>query len=241
MNLSERIRSLIANPLTAPEIHSKMPGVDIKLIRGLLQRMVIVGIAKRIGDKRPYQYQVARPLKQQNRGFDLKVVTIAQKIRDELKVQNMSPAEVGAALGMTASEAYKHMRDMVPGNYLCKMGDGKYMWLKDPKRPMTSTEKSAKEKARQADKNAKRRAVLASQPPRVRHPKISPLTVKKVAETQCNKPAQTVDEWLKAGGVIDRSPTVPKFERLTAEEISQVSHRQRSIVTVNAGRSYLTA
>lgn len=241
MNLSERIRSLISEPLTAAEIHKKCE-IEVDLVRGLLQTMVKLGIAKRIGDKRPYQYQLARPLKQQNRGFKLNdKKNISQEIRDQLKVKNMAPAEIGAALGITTEKAYQHMRDMLPGGYICKMGDGKYMWLKDPKQPLTPDQKAAKAEAKREKRKANRRIAAALSPKRIRHPRMTPLTVKKSANPQCDKPAQTVDEWLKAGGVIDRSPTLPKFERLTAKDIAKGIYRQRSIVTVNAGRSYLTA
>jgi len=69
VNTSENIRSLISLPLTAHEIHAKMPEVDLKLIRGCIQRMVATGIVRKIGESRPYSYQLARKLKRTNRGF----------------------------------------------------------------------------------------------------------------------------------------------------------------------------
>ncbi len=51
---------------------------------------------------------------------------------------------------------------------------------------------------------------------------------------------QTVEEWIKAGGVIDRSPTVPKFERLTADEIESAPYRQKISASTISTRSYLS-
>lgn len=40
-----------------------------------------------------------------------------------------------------------------------------------------------------------------------------------------DRPKQSVEDWLKAGGKIDRSPTAHKFERLTKAEIESGAAR----------------
>lgn len=236
MNLSERIRSQIGNPLTAPEIHSKMPDVDIKLIRGLLQRMVIVGIVKRIGDKRPYQYKVGRGLEIHKRGTDL---NITAQVRSCIKEHGpISPDGIAKITGIKVREVRARITEMKKRKFIEADANGLIVFLRDRITPST---RMADSERRQRDRL---RMKLARQKASQSRPAQStPMTVVnlKGKPEPKNVVAQTVDEWLKAGGVIDRSPTVPKFERLTADDIAQVGYRQRSIVTVNAGRSYLTA
>lgn len=206
---SERIRSLIVEPMTATEVSERL-AVRVKLVRGLIQTMLRLGIVTKVGDKRPYQYQVSRELKEQNRGFGLKSNT-SQKIRDLLKKEDMKPAQICRELGLKSDRAYQHLRDMIPGGYIVKNINGTYRWLKDPAPPMSEEEKNRK-------KNERRRAQRAANPPRPVRRTTMPIVIRK-AQPQCTKPSQTVEEWEANGGVIDRSPTQSRFERLTTEDI----------------------
>jgi hypothetical protein len=209
---SERIRSLIAEPMTAAQVSESL-AVRVKLVRGLIQTMLRLGIVTKVGDKRPYQYQVSRELKEQNRGFGLKSNT-SQKIRDLLKKEDMTPAQICRELGLKSDRAYQHLRDMIPGGYIAKNVNGTYRWLKDPAPPMSEEEKNRK-------KNERRRAQRAANPPAprpIRRASTMPIVIRK-PQPQCVKPSQTVEEWLANGGVIDRSPTQSRFERLTTEDI----------------------
>ena len=61
--------------------------------------------------------------------------------------------------------------------------------------------------------------------------------VKEKAEPKAVK-AQTVDEWLAQGGVIDRSPTPLPFERLSQADID-MSYRAASTAQLRTTRTYL--
>lgn len=221
MNKSERIRSLISSPKTAAEIQQSV-GVPIATIRGILQRMVIVGKVDRIGCKKPYKYQ-------NSKGYTLDKKNVAQLIRDQLKIKQMAPAQVAALIGVTTERAYLCMRDMVKTGILAKGGDGTYIFVREPKKPMS------KEEAREK-KNAARRVGNNGQR---RYP-VKPYTViapKKIKE-EYTGPKQSVEDWIKAGGKIDRNPTIPKFERLTAEDIAATPFRPSSMQG-GTSRAYL--
>lgn len=234
MNKSERIRSLINEPMTSAEI-SESIDVRVKLVRGLIQTMLRLGIVTQIGDKRPYKYQVARELKEQNRGFGLKSNT-SQNIRNTLKIQELTPAQIASKLSLKTDNVYQHMRDMIHSGYIAKNEDGTYQWIKDPAPPMTEQERLAKRRERDRLK----RAAHASTPrPKVRHERMVPITIKKPVEDANGKPAQTVDEWLAEGGKIDRSPTPVRFERLTKQDIASHDYRGRPSAVQRVARSYL--
>lgn len=163
----------------------------------------------------------------------MKSTNVSQAIRDQLKVNQMTPAEIGAALGITTERAYQHLRDMIPGAYICKMGDGTYMWLKDPKKAMSQEEKEEKRRER----NIKRRVA------RQLNPTVSaPHRVKSAGPKKAEAafvPGETVDEWIKAGGVIDRSPMTNKFKRLTAEDIDRNRRGPSPFWKIKVSRAYL--
>lgn len=135
-------------------------------------------------------------------------MSTAEKIREQLKIRQMAPAEIAQTIGITTERCYQGLRDML-GTYVAKMGDGTYMWLRDPKKAMTDEEKNAKRRARK-----KPEAPKVSQSIRQR-----PIQIRRAPVVSYEGPRQSVEEWLAAGGVIDRSPTQSRFERLTTDEI----------------------
>ena len=220
MNLSQRIRSHLSSPKTAADVHSIIGG-DLSLIRGCIQTMVRVGILDRTGDKKPYRYKVARCLKEQNRGFNLTEISFAQKVRDVLKSGRMSDVEVALRLESTRRKVGDTIREGADKGFILAHPDKTYSFLRDPvkKIPISHEERNR----RKAEHNRLKRAK-----------KSSPIEPKPI------QPCQTVDEWVAAGGVIDRSSTKPKFERLTHEDI--ISSNINPVSTyARAGRSYLSS
>lgn len=208
------------------EIHAAMPDITRQEMFGCLQRMVARGIIIRHGT-RPHTYTLGRPLLPQNRGSKPGMST-AEKIREQLKIRQMAPAEIAQAIGITTERCYQGLRDML-GTYVAKMGDGTYMWLRDPKKAMTDEEKNAKRRARK-----KTEAPKVSQAIRQR-----PIQIRRAPVASYEGPRQSVEEWLAAGGVIDRSPTQSRFERLTASDIGGADWRGRPMMPNRASRNYL--
>lgn len=236
MNISARIRSLISQPMTAAEIHHKMPDVPIPLIRGLLQTMLHRGLAHRIGDKRPYQYKIGRGLEIHKRGRDL---NITQQIR--ACIRHNGPISAHGINEKTAIDL-RHIRSRISElkkrKFIEMDEKGCYVFLRESKNPPELTPDERKEKARELKARQRRRqeALRESKRP----PKSTPMTVvaiKAKPEPKVTR-AQTVDEWLAAGGVIDRSPTPLPFERLSRDDID-MSYRARSTVMARTARSYL--
>lgn len=238
MNISARIRSLIGYAMTAAQIHELMPDVDVKLIRGCIQTMVRVGIADRIGDKKPYQYKVARSLKPQKRGFRTVIVTLAERIRNLLEANGpMVNAQVAEAIGEPPKETSRAMFDMKRRGYIRRSDDGSFTFVSHPPKrvyltPAEYTAKIAAEKRKRESRIAIAKSKLAI--------KSKPMTVVKAKEKPEPMPvkAQTVDEWLAEGGVIDRSPTPLPFERLSRADID-MSYRAASTAQLRTTRTYL--
>lgn len=233
MNKSERIRSLIIKPMTAAEIHTEMPDVPIPLIRGLLQTMLHRGLAHRIGDKRPYQYKVGRGLEIHKRGTDL---NITAQVRSCIKEHGpISPDGIAKITGIKVREVRARITEMKKRKFIEADANGLIVFLRDRITPST---RMADSERRQRDRV---RMKLARQKAAQSRPvKSTPMTVVnlKGKPEPKNVVAQTVDEWLKAGGVIDRSPTPLPFERLSRDDID-TSYRARSTVMARTARSYL--
>lgn len=207
--------------MTAAEIHSQMPEVSLALIRGCIQTMVKVGLVTRIGSNKPYSYQVARSLKQPNRGFDLTKVSFAQQVRDALKAGPNRAVNIAEMLGSTSQKVGETLRENRKSGFCKSIGDGMYEFVYDPTpKPLMS---KADRAARQADYR-KRKAEEAGReykPNPLKAHKDSPnrqYTVIK-PKTIDDRPTPSTEDWIKAGGVVDRSPTRSPFERLTVEDI----------------------
>lgn len=190
--------------------------------------MVRVGLVNRLGDKKPYTYQVARSLKQQNRGFDLSKVSFAQQIRDILKNGPKTSKEITAILGSDGTKVGYALRECLNRAQVRRTEGGLFEFICDPVIP----EKMSKEERRNRQAEyRKRKAEEAGReykaiPTRRRKDSANnQYTVIKPKNVVDLSGHQTVDDWIKAGGVIDRSPTLPKFERLTSQEIESVKYK----------------
>lgn len=234
MNISERIRSLIISPLTAAEIHINIPDVDVKLIRGLLQTMLHRGLAHRIGDKRPYRYKVGRGLEIHKRGTDL---NITAQVRSCIKEHGpISPDGIAQITGIKVREVRARITEMKKRKFIETDENGLIVFLRDritPSTRMADSERRQRDRVRM--KLARQKAAHG------RPAQSTPMTVVnlKGKPEPKNVVAQTVDEWLAAGGVIDRSPTPIPFERLTASDIGDLGWRGRPMMPNRASRNYL--
>lgn len=237
MNISARIRTLISHPMAAAEIHELMPDVDVKLIRGCIQPMVASGVMHRVGDKKPYKYQIGRCLEIHNRGRNL---NITQQVRDYVRAHApISSDRIAIGTGFELKVVRSRVNEMKKRGMLVRDENGLYSIGRElicP--PSTRTAEDKRRDARDASRRrrARERALRESKRPK----ESTPMTVVKVKEKAEPKSvkAQTVDEWLAEGGVIDRSPTPLPFERLSRADID-MSYRAASTAQLRTTRAYL--
>lgn len=223
MNLSERIRSCLSSPKTAADVHSTIGG-DLALIRGCIQTMVKVGLLQRIGEAKPYRYQVARQLEHKMRGKNRMVVSKAQQIRDWLKEHGPATnAQVSAGVEMKAKASSKTLCDMRKRGYVSRSEDGYFAFVADPEPVQGMSEDERREANRINNKRKRDRAKKAAAKAVKRAP--DKMTISMPKPTNIQVKAQSVDDWLKQGNKIDRSPTPSRFERLTHEDIVNGARR----------------
>lgn len=237
MNISARIRSLISNAMTAAEIHELMPDVDVKLIRGCIQPMVASGVMHRVGDKKPYKYHLGRGLEIHNRGRNL---NITQQVRACIRHNGpISADRIQIETGIKMKDVRSRISEMKKRKFVIQDGRGLYSIgreLKCKPSERTEEEKHIANAEAQLRRRKRARALRQSKRPK----ESTPMTVvkaKEKAEPKAVK-AQTVDEWLAEGGVIDRSPTPLPFERLSRADID-MSYRAASTAQLRTTRTYL--
>lgn len=238
MNISARIRSLIANPMTAAEIHELMPEVELNLIRGCIQTMVSSGMMDKANEQRPYKYQLGRGLEIHNRGRDL---NITQQVRACIRHNGpISADRIEIETGIKLSDIRKRISEMKKRKFITQDANGLYSIGRELKcKPSERTEEDKRQANAEAQLRRRKRAKALRESKR---PKEStPMTVvkfKEKAEPKVVK-AQTVDEWLAKGGVIDRSPTPLPFERLSRDDIASGMFRASSTAQIRTTRTYL--
>ena len=228
MNLSERIRSCLSSPKTATDVQSIIGG-DLALIRGCIQTMVKVGLLQRIGEAKPYRYQVARQLKQKLRGVEKTMaVSQAQQVRDWLKANGPARnAEVSKGTGFPPKQCSRILSYMKRYGCVSQDDERKYHFVRDAiqMQAMTADEKREANARNNRTMRARIRAIQQQEIANSKKPDAMTIKVKRDPQPIDNSPRQTVDEWLKAGGKIDRSPTEHKFERLTKADIEAAAVR----------------
>lgn len=227
MNLSERIRSCLSSPKTAADVHSEIGG-NLALIRGCIQTMVKVGLLERIGDSKPYMYRVARPLKQKLRGVEKTMaVSQAQQVRDWLKVNGPAAnAAISKGTGFPPKKCCKIMSDMKRYGCVTQDSDRVYHFVRDPipMQSMTADEKRAANARNNRTMRSRIKAIQQQEIANSKKPDAMTIKVKRQVVVD-DRPKQSVEDWLKAGGKIDRSPTEHKFERLTKADIEAAAAR----------------
>lgn len=232
MNLSGRIRSCLSSPKTAADVHSEIGG-NLALIRGCIQTMVKVGLLERIGEAKPYRYQVARQLKPKLRGVEKTMaVSQAQQVRDWLKANGPAKnAEVSKGTGFPPKQCSRILSYMKRYGCVSQDDERKYHFVRDAiqMQAMTAEQKREANARNNARNNRSMRsrikAIQQQEIANARKPDAMTIKVKRDSQPIDNSPRQTVDEWLKAGGKIDRSPTEHKFERLTKADIESAAAR----------------
>lgn len=228
MNLSERIRSCLSSPKTAADVHSEI-GSNLALIRGCIQTMVRVGLLERIGDAKPYRYRVARPLKQKLRGVEKTMaVSQAQQVRDWLKANGQAKnAEVSKGTGFPPKQCSRILSYMKRYGCVSQDDDRNYHFVRDAiqMQAMTAEEKREANVRNNRTMRSRIKAIQQQEIANARKPDSMTIKVKRDPQSTDNSPRQTVEEWLKAGGKIDRSPTEHKFERLTKADIEAAAVR----------------
>ena len=227
MNLSERIRSCLSSPKAAADVHSEIGG-NLALIRGCIQTMVKVGLLERIGDYKPYLYRVARPLKQKLRGVEKTMaVSQAQQVRDWLKANGPAKnAEVSKGTGFPPKQCSRILSYMKRYGCVRQDDDRKYHFVRDAiqMQAMTAEQKREANARNNRTMRARIKAIQQQEIENSRKPDAMTIKVKRHV-VEDDRPKQSVDEWLKAGGKIDRSPTEHKFERLTKADIESAAAR----------------
>lgn len=228
MNLSERIRSCLSSPKTAADVHLEIGG-DLALIRGCIQTMVKVGLLERIGEAKPCRYQVARPLKQKLRGVEKTMaVSQAQQVRDWLKVNGPAKnAKVSKGTGFPPKQCSRILSYMKRYGCVSQDEERNYHFVRDAiqMQAMTADEKREANAKNNRSMRSRIKAIQQQEIANARKPDAMTIKVKRDSQPIDNSPRQTVDEWLKAGGKIDRSPTEHKFERLTKADIESAAAR----------------
>lgn len=227
MNLSERIRSCLSSPRTAADVHSEIGG-NIALIRGCIQTMVKVGLLQRIGEAKPYSYQVARQLKPKLRGVEKTMaVSQAQQVRDWLKANGPAKnAEVSKGTGFPPKQCSRILSYMKRYGCVSQDDERNYHFVRDAiqMQAMTAEEKREANARNNRTMRSRIKAIQQQEIANSRKPDAMTIKVKRqIAED--DRPKQSVDEWLADGGVIDRSPTEHKFERLTKSDIESAAAR----------------
>ncbi|WWA79521.1 hypothetical protein Kintu_gp29c [Xanthomonas phage Kintu] len=227
MNLSERIRSCLSSPKTAADVHSEIGG-NLVLTRGCIQTMVKVGLLERIGDAKPYRYQVARPLKQKLRGVEKTMaVSQSQQVRDWLKANGPAKnAEVSKGTGFPPKQCSRILSYMKRYGCVRQDDERKYHFVRDAiqMQAMTAEEKREANARNNRTMRARIKAIQQQEIANSKKPDAMTIKIKRQVVVD-DRPKQSVEDWLKSGGKIDRSPTEHKFERLTKADIESAAVR----------------
>ncbi|UWJ04749.2 hypothetical protein CUB19_gp30c [Stenotrophomonas phage CUB19] len=221
MNLSERIRSCLSSPKAAADVHSEIGG-NLALIRGCIQTMVKVGLLERIGDAKPYRYRVARKMNKNLRGKYRMATSQAQQVREWLKANGPAKnAEVSKGTGFPPKQCSRILSYMKRYGCVSQDEERNYHFVRDAiqMQAMTAEEKREANARNNRTMRSRIKAIQQQEIANSRKPDAMTIKVKRDSQPIDNSPKQTVDEWLADGGVIDRSPTEHKFERLSHEEI----------------------
>lgn len=151
-------------------------------------------------------------------------VSKAQKIRDWLKEHGPATnAQVSQGVSMKPKASSKTLCDMRKRGYVSRSEDGYFAFLADPEPVQGMSEDERREANRINNKRKRDRAKKAAAQSIKRAP--DKMTISMPKPKNVHIKAQSVDEWLKEGNKIDRSPTPSRFERLTHDEIVSVARR----------------
>lgn len=150
-------------------------------------------------------------------------VSKAQQIRDWLKEHGPATnAQVSAGVEIKPKASSKTLCDMRKRGYVSRSEDGYFAFVADPEPVHGMSEDERREANRINNKRKRDRAKKAAKAVKRAPDK---MTISMPKPTNIQVRAQSVDEWLKQGNKIDRSPTPTRFERLTHEDIVSGARR----------------
>lgn len=218
-NVSELVREFLSDsPVSSLEILEGIGNVTtIKRLRGILGGMQRLGMINKLGEEAPYVYTIARKTvkKYDNNAYNKEIskrdelpYTIedveslrdkldfnarqrSQLIRQAIKLLPMRPMHIAMATGLHRKHVSGTISDMLQRGYVKKREDGCYEFVKSPKNEAIDT---------------MRNMSIGSQ-------KAAKVDAWKDVE------AETVEEFMARGGVIDRTPYRANFENLKHEDI----------------------
>lgn len=145
----------------------------------------------------------------------------AQQVRVWLKAHGPAKnAEVSKGTGFPPKQCSRILSYMKRYGCVIQDDDRFYHFVRNPMRfnSMTVEEKKAANARNNRNMRSRIKAIQQQEIANARKPDAMTIKVKREAAVD-DRPKQTVEDWLKAGGKIDRSPTEHKFERLSHEEI----------------------
>ena len=166
-------------------------------------------------------------------------VSFSQQVRDVLKSGPNRPIRIAEILGSTGQKVQDALRENRKSGYCISLGDGMYEFVRDPvpKTTMPKAERLARQAAYRKRKAEEAGREYAPNPMKARkESKNKQYTVIK-PKIEDSRPLPSTEDWLKAGGVIDTSPTPHRFERLTVEDIRHHSLRAPVGYGLSSGRA----
>lgn len=218
-NVSEMIREFLSeSPVSSLDILEGIGNVTtIKRLRGILGGMHRLGMINKLGEEAPYVYTIARKtVKKYDKNaykkeiskrdelpytiedvdalkdkLDFNARQRSQLIRQAIKLLPMRPMHIAMATGLHRKHVSGTISDMLQRGYVKKREDGCYEFVKSPKNEAIDT---------------MRNMSIGSQKP-------AKVDAWKDIE------AETVEEFIARGGVIDRTPYRAHFENLKHEDI----------------------
>ena len=118
------------------------------------------------------------------------------------------------------------MSDMKRYGCVTQDSDRVYHFVRDPipMQSMTTEEKRAANARNNRTMRSRIKAIQQQEIANCKKPDAMTIKVKRQVVAD-DRPKQSVEDWLKSGGKIDRSPTKHKFERLTKADIESAAAR----------------
>lgn len=149
-------------------------------------------------------------------------VSQAQQVRDWLKANGPAKnAEVSKGTGFPPKQCSRILSYMKRYGCVSQDDERKYHFVRDAiqMRAMTADEKREANARNNRTMRARIKAIQQQEIANSKKPDANTIKAKLASIPMDDRPKQSYEDWLKAGGVVDRSPTDHKFERLTHEEI----------------------
>jgi len=154
-------------------------------------------------------------------------VSQAQQVRDWLKANGPAKnAEVSKGTGFPPKQCSRILSYMKRYGCVSQDDERKYHFVRDAIQMQAMTADEKREANARNNRTMRSRITAIQQQGIANSRKPDAMTIKvKRQVVEDDRPKQSVEDWLKAGGKIDRSPTEHKFERLTKADIESAAAR----------------